>query len=205
MKPAAGAILLAAAIACGGAPAWAAEPVRADLSDHVVAITTGFTGTSLVLFGARQEPGEIVIVVRGPSARAVVRRRHHVLGFWLNTEGASFDDVPAFYATISNRPLDEIASAEVLRLHRIGIQYLHPALRDRSDLGARREADYRAALVRRQERAGRFVEKVGRSTSWAIICSGPRWLSLRTFRSASTPWRFSCSATARWWRARPCP
>jgi uncharacterized protein (TIGR02186 family) len=161
MNRAAGAILLAAAIACGGAPAWAAEPVRADLSDHVVAITTGFTGTSLVLFGARQEPGEIVIVVRGPSARAVVRRRHHVLGFWLNTEGASFDDVPAFYATISNRPLDEIASADVLRLHRIGIQYLHPALRDRSDLGARRDADYRAALVRRQERAGRFVEKVG--------------------------------------------
>ncbi|HEX4113670.1 MAG TPA: TIGR02186 family protein [Stellaceae bacterium] len=161
MRAVATAILLSSAILCAGAPAPAAEPVRADLSDHVVAITTGFTGTSLVLFGSRQEAGEIVIVVRGPAARAVVRRRHHVLGFWLNTEGAVFDDVPAFYATISNRPLDQISSEAVLRLHGIGIQNLHPRLRDRSNLGAKREVDYRTALIRRQERAGRFVETVG--------------------------------------------
>lgn len=159
MKSPAAMLLLSASLACGGASA--AEPVRADLSDHVVAITTGFTGTSLVLFGTRQEPGEIVIVVRGPTAGAVVRRRHHVLGFWLNTEGATFDDVPAFYATISNRPPDQIASEAILRLHRIGIDNLHPRLRDRGDLGAKREAGYRAALVRRQEREGRFVEQVG--------------------------------------------
>jgi uncharacterized protein (TIGR02186 family) len=155
------AALLLVALASGAGPASPAEPVRADLSDHVVAITTGFTGTSLVLFGERQEPGEIVIVVRGPAAQAVVRRRHHVLGFWLNTEGAVFDDVPAFYATISNRPLDQITTEAVLRLHRIGIENLHPLLPYRSDLNAKREAEYRAALVRRQAREGRFVEKVG--------------------------------------------
>jgi uncharacterized protein (TIGR02186 family) len=142
--------------------ARAAEPLNADLSDHVVAITTGFTGTSLVLFGTRQEPGEIVIVVRGPTGRAVVRRRHHVLGFWINTERATFDDLPAFYATISNLPLDKIAPEPVLRLHRIGIQNLRPVLRSPRGLGAVREAAYRVALVRRQERDGRFVASVGK-------------------------------------------
>ncbi len=142
--------------------ARAAEPLKADLSDHIVAITTGFTGTSLVLFGTRQEPGDIVIVVRGPLSRAVVRRRHHILGFWINTERATFENVPAFYAIISNQPLDKIASEQILRLHAIGLQYLYPSLHSPRDLGARREAAYRQALVRRQERNGRFVESVGK-------------------------------------------
>ena len=156
-----GATLLTLAILFVSSTARADEPVKADLSDHVVAITTGFTGTSLVLFGTRQEPGDIVIVVRGPSSRAVVRRRHHVVGFWINTERATFDDVPAFYAIISNRPLDQIAPEPILRLHGIGIGNLHPPLQTPRNLGAKREADYRVALVRRQERNGRFVESVG--------------------------------------------
>lgn len=142
--------------------ARSAEALKADLSDHLVAITTGFTGTSLVLFGTRQEAGEVVIVVRGPLSRAVVRRRHHVLGFWINTERATFDDVPAFYAIISNLPLDQIAPQPVLRLHAIGIEYLHPPLHSPRSLGAKREATFREALVRRQEQNGRFFQSVGK-------------------------------------------
>jgi uncharacterized protein (TIGR02186 family) len=160
LSPPAFLLTIAAILAAPGS--WSAEPLRADLSDHIVAITTGFTGTSLILFGARQEPGELVIVVRGPSSRAVMRRQHHVLGFWINTERATFDQVPAFYATISNRPLDQIAPEPVLQRHRIGISNLHPVLHSPPALDAGREAAYRAALLRRQERDGRFVESFGR-------------------------------------------
>lgn len=155
------AALLFFALILAASRAPAAESMRADLSDHVVAITTGFTGTSLVLFGTRQEPGDVVIVVRGPPSRAVVRRRHHVLGFWINTERAIFDEVPSFYATIGSRPLEEIASARVLRLNKIGIPNLDLALRPPENLDPARETAYRNALVRRQERNGRFVAKVG--------------------------------------------
>lgn len=160
MRAAVGVTALAVLLTIGHA--HAAEPLKADLSNHIVAITTGFTGTSLVLFGTRQEPGEIVIVVRGPLSSAVVRRRHHILGFWINTERATFDDVPAFYATISNLPLDKIASEQILRLHAIGLQYLYPPLHSPHDLDARRQAAFRQALSRRQERNGRFIESVGK-------------------------------------------
>ena len=39
--------------------AGAAQPLEADLSSHLVAITTGFTGSEVVLFGAVDGPGEI--------------------------------------------------------------------------------------------------------------------------------------------------
>jgi uncharacterized protein (TIGR02186 family) len=148
-------VLVALALPGG---AGAAEPIKADLSTHVVAITTGFTGTSLVLFGTREEPGDIVIVVRGPPSQAVVRRSHHVLGFWIKTESAIFDDVPSFYAVISDRPLHEAAPEPVLRRYQIGIDYLYPRLAPPRPVHA---AAFRAALVRRQERNGRFVTSIG--------------------------------------------
>ena len=44
-----------------------AEAVVADLSKRLVAITTGFAGTDVLLFGAVQGDGDIVVVVRGPT------------------------------------------------------------------------------------------------------------------------------------------
>jgi hypothetical protein len=46
-------------------PAARAQLV-ADLSEHLIAITTGFVGTDVLLFGAIEETGDVVVVVRGP-------------------------------------------------------------------------------------------------------------------------------------------
>ena len=51
-----------------------ATPLVADLSDYLVAITTGFSGTNVLLFGAIDEPGDVVVVVRG-SDRPVVSNK----------------------------------------------------------------------------------------------------------------------------------
>ena len=40
-----------------------AEPLIADLSNHLIAITTGFTGTDVLLFGATDGPGDIIALV----------------------------------------------------------------------------------------------------------------------------------------------
>ena len=50
-------------------------PLVADLSSHLVAITTGFSGTDVLLFGATNGPGDIAVVVRGPAEDAVIRRK----------------------------------------------------------------------------------------------------------------------------------
>ena len=44
-----------------------AEGLVADLTSHLIAITTGFTGASVVLFGATDGPGNVIVAVRGPE------------------------------------------------------------------------------------------------------------------------------------------
>ncbi len=63
----------------------AARPVVADLSNHLVAITTGFSGTHMLAFGATDDrKGNIVMVVRGPQETHVVREKTRLAGIWMN-------------------------------------------------------------------------------------------------------------------------
>ena len=75
----------------------ASEPLVADLSDHLIAITTGFTGKELLLFGTISDDGDVVVVVRGPNEEVVVRQKDSVAGIWMNVDGMIFNAVPAFY------------------------------------------------------------------------------------------------------------
>src|SRR5216683_635354 len=59
------------------APPTRAEALIADLTSHLIAITTGFTGASVVLFGATDGPGDVVVTVRGPDREMTVRRKSH--------------------------------------------------------------------------------------------------------------------------------
>ncbi len=76
----------------------------ADLSSHLVAITTGFTGTNVLLFGATDGPGDIVVVVRGPQKDIDVRRKERFGPIWVNATTVAMKDVPSYYRVASTRP-----------------------------------------------------------------------------------------------------
>jgi uncharacterized protein (TIGR02186 family) len=141
-------------------PARAAEPLVADLSSHFIAITTGFTGANVVLFGATDGPGDVIVVVRGPYRDAVVRRKRRVLGIWINTGEVNFTGVPSYYAVYSTRPLDEIMPAPQRALHEIGVANLRLGVVERNRSAAE-IADFRAGLLREQQRAALIAEAVG--------------------------------------------
>jgi uncharacterized protein (TIGR02186 family) len=51
----------------------------------------------------------------------VTFRKERVLGIWVNWDSRVFENVPAYLAVLSNRPLDAIASGETLRRLQLGI------------------------------------------------------------------------------------
>lgn len=154
----AGLIVLAAA-----KPAGAAEPLVADLSDHRIQITTGFTGTEVLLFGAIEQEGDVVVVVRGPPETLSVWRKDRYAGIWLNDKRVDFEGVPSFYAVGSNRILQEIADESVLSRHQIGVDHLRFEAKGLS----RDDALYilfRRALIRNMQLAGLFAIDIDKVT-----------------------------------------
>jgi len=107
-----------------------AERLVSSLSNHVVQITSNFTGVELVLFGSvEQDEGtvprrggyDIVATATGPRQNLVTRRKSRMFGIWVNAESRTFADVPSYLAVLSTRPLEDIAGSETLRRQQIGI------------------------------------------------------------------------------------
>lgn len=137
-----------------------AEPVIVDLSRNFVAITAGFTGTEVLLFGTTDGRGEVVVVVEGPKQKSAVRRKEKVAGIWVNGRQVDFKDVPAFYKILSTSDLDEWLPLPLREKNQIGVEYLDlKAAGDVSDADA---AEYRAALIRNKQRIGHYGKVEGR-------------------------------------------
>jgi uncharacterized protein (TIGR02186 family) len=143
----------------GAAGAARAQALTADLSNHLIAITTGFTGTSGVLFGATDGAGDVIAVVRGPEREIVVRHKSRIAGIWVNTSSLGFSGAPAFYAVYSSRPLADIMAPEIRAQHRIGLDNLRltAAGADPAEI-----ATLRSALIEEQERQGLYAKDTGK-------------------------------------------
>ncbi len=103
-----------------------AAPLIADLSQHLIKITTGFTGTDVLLFGATDGPGDVIVAVRGPQVRTIVRRKRRVAGIWVNRNQIVFTDAPSFYAVAASKPLDEMLEETALKRHKLGSWAVKP-------------------------------------------------------------------------------
>jgi uncharacterized protein (TIGR02186 family) len=159
------AVLLLALVCTAGAAA-SAKDIVADLVVHRIEITSGFSGAELTLFGAVDEKGDAVAVVRGPAApggglvggAVEVRQKTRNLGIWMTGPHVRFDNVPGFYAIAASRPLEEILTFDMLDRYQLGVNELKmPA----TAATAPNIADYTRALIRIRQHLGLYADKVG--------------------------------------------
>jgi uncharacterized protein (TIGR02186 family) len=107
-------------------PSAASSRLVADLSNKSIAITTGFHGTELLLFGAvdGRAGDDIIVIVTGPPTDIAQRRKDNRAGIWVNVETNIWKQAPSFYNILATRPLDKIASIEMMQQLGIGPAHL---------------------------------------------------------------------------------
>ncbi|MFV0359696.1 TIGR02186 family protein [Tropicimonas sp.] len=105
-----------------------AQQLVADLSQSRVSITTSFSGTQILVFGAIREgtagtaePFDIIVTVSGPLQPAMVRRKDRVAGIWVNADAVEIDFAPTFYNVSTSAPLNDILSETSDIRHSISI------------------------------------------------------------------------------------
>jgi len=147
--------------------AAAAGPVRAQslltgVSSNLISITSNFTGTELVLFGRIDQPGNVIIVIRGPEIPVVVRRKERKAGIWVNSESITFDGVPGFYSVYANDEIQHVTSHTLRSRLQIGAENL--VVRPRDEIDETDALPYKDALIRDRLEVGLFQEDVGNVT-----------------------------------------
>lgn len=115
--------LLPIAILLFAGPTFA-KGLEVDLSKPDVRLDVSFEGAELLLFGATDHEGDIIVVVRGPNKDTSIRLQERVAGIWVSTDEVIFEDAPGFYALASSKPIDELLSSDDLLSQKIGTDNL---------------------------------------------------------------------------------
>ncbi len=120
-------LLIAFALVTLAAPAPAA-PLVSDVSQYRIDMDANFSGSRMFLFGARNDNGDVVVVIRGPAKNYIVRKKEEIGGIWVNRGRMKFRDIPSFYAMAASRPLAEIGQESLLNQMKIGESHLIPVM-----------------------------------------------------------------------------
>jgi uncharacterized protein (TIGR02186 family) len=160
-------------------PAARAQLV-ADLSEHLVAITTGFVGTDVLLFGAIEGTGDVVVVVRGPPRTEIVRRKARIAGIWINEREMVFNNAPSFYVVASAKPLSDVLSPVARVRHEIGLDFLH--LVPARAAAPQEVEEFRRALIRNKQRDELYLEETGK-----VSFLGARLFRTRIYFPSNVP------------------
>lgn len=160
------ALVMAVLFVCTAARA---EDLAAGISRDKIEITSNFTGTDVVVFGAIEsetgealpadEPRDVVVVVRSDRPfRVTVRKKERVGPIWMNRDERRFAGVPGFYYIASTKPLKDIATEDVLEQFELGLDRISfgPA---RGALGGPRS--FREAILRSKTSQGLYVQQEG--------------------------------------------
>lgn len=155
------ALILALASAGPVAAPAASQGIVADVDDHLVEITTDFAGQDILVFGAIDGPGDVVLVMRGSAGRLAVHRKARFAGIWVNADSVEFAGVPSLYGVASSRPLFEILTPEVLDRYQLGVGRVQFKEIESEAPGI---GPFRTALVQQKKKQGLYADRVGRVT-----------------------------------------
>lgn len=149
-------VVMALVVLFLSAPAMAQSDrlLNIDPATKTIDITTGFDGSSLVVYGIRRTQGDVAIVIRGPAQSVIVRRKAQVLGIWMNRASMVFDNVPSYYDFALSRTERDLAPFDILRRNDIGLDALDLIPDDGRD--PEKTGTFREALIRNQQERGLF-------------------------------------------------
>ncbi|MGD0142453.1 MAG: TIGR02186 family protein [Rhizomicrobium sp.] len=155
---------LLAILICLAATAAGAEDLVSGLSQDQVEITSNYTGTDIVVFGAIESADnnasptgrDVVVVVRGPNSGMIVRRKVRIAGIWINRDAMKFGGMPTYYFVSSTRPLSAIAPAQILQRYQIGLASIEPQSMSTHVLA--KAEPFRVAAIHERAVSGLYAE-----------------------------------------------
>ena len=139
-----------------------AKPIVADLAVHSIDIEHDFSGLDVLMFGARSDVGRIIVVLRGPEKKFMIRKKERIAGVWVNSKSAELEGVNSFYSMAATNPFSDIRNDQLLSSLGIGVENI-------SMNTSYKEKDineFKQALIKNKEKSGLYVKKVGKVTFW---------------------------------------
>ncbi len=152
-----------------------AERMVTDLSRNVIEITSRFSGTELLIFGAierniiQREGGhtvvvegidyDIIVVVQSERNDMIIRRKELVGPIWVNKDFRTLRDVQGYYAVTTTGPLKKILSKEQWKLLAVGLDQIKIDFGEKAS--REEEKAYRDGFIRNMKAKKLYSQQIG--------------------------------------------
>lgn len=142
------------------------ERIEADVSTRTIAITSGYSGAEVLVFGAienSQQPSpesgfyDVVVTVEGKTTPLTLRKKDRLGGVWVNTHSLKFNSVPTFYTLAATRPIEEFINQNTQEELGLGLNSIVMAASSpKQVLSSAELTDSKNAIVRVKQAQGLF-------------------------------------------------
>ncbi len=136
----------------------------ADVNPRQIDIDQSFKGANLLVYGAREDAGNIVIVVRGPKERQILRKKGRIFGVWTNVQNIRLKDVYSFYSVASMKPLTSVQNEDLLKKLQIGEDNIYIYGKDK--LGLMEEGEIRDSAIKLMQSKGLYSTEDSKISFW---------------------------------------
>lgn len=92
-----------------------AHPIISDLAIRNITIDSKFSGIDMLVFGALDVKGDVVIIVHGPKRSLFINKKEKKFGFWINGKRERLENIEQFYSVSSNLKLSDITDSNILK------------------------------------------------------------------------------------------
>ncbi|MBI1402667.1 MAG: hypothetical protein GC147_05580 [Porphyrobacter sp.] len=140
-----------------------AEPTLVpEVSQSRIEVRQGFTGASLLLYGAviaprgASEDYDIVVVLKGPTEPVRIREKERIAGIWMNSGASDFRSAPSFFAVASSRPVREIVDERTAAIYELGTDFIQ--LSPSGQIDPEEQTRFAHGLVALREKQGLYQE-----------------------------------------------
>lgn len=137
-------------------PSAKAGELSAEVSDRFVAVTTGFSGAKIMVFGVHEPAAQILITIKGPPVQSNIWQYQRLFGIWQKTEPMTFTPIPGYFAIASSVSLSNLPQQYIKQLG-LSLQTLNfePKSGNSNNIPA-----YRSGLIQAMEKRNLYQENI---------------------------------------------
>lgn len=132
-----------------------ATPIVSGISNNEIEIDSGFTGAKILLFGAKEDAGNIVVSVTGPKKNfSIVKKEKFFGGIWYNGKMVEVQNANSYYSLFSTFIGQEIPK-DLLTILEIGKDNIKINIQDES-ISAEDRKNFKYEFINQLEKKGLY-------------------------------------------------
>ena len=141
------------------------RPLIADSFPRKINIDHSFKGMNILVYGARNGVGNIIIIVRGPENNYILRKKGKLAGIWTNMEEVDLKGFDNFYSVAAATDIENLDDNNLFKSLEVGKSNLQIVV-ESDELSEQEKKQFQKASLKLMKEKGLYSSQTTEINFW---------------------------------------